>query len=452
MAAEHRADSTRAQRVRLVRLLAAPLLVLGWTVCPAHGSVQSLYGVGARGPALVNALSASVRGPAASHYNPAALAAPGPPEIEVGISYFAPVLEADGARGGAERSINASFGLSTMVPLGGLLAERVYFGATLHVPTEDARLVQIFLPDDDEAFFVPFTNAAERLVLVPGLALRLVPGLSIGFSLDFFPFDSPNLQSGRVGRLGSFELNGDLSLLADFIPRAGIWLDGAVLDAGLSSFSFGLVYRDEFDAEFSLPALLDVGFPIDLVVEGRTAFVPRQLVGGVEWRVGPRSRLLAELVWYDWSSLPSPRIRVRVAGLDQLLPIESLAEIESSPVSPALDDSFAPRLAFEWAPATLRLPDPVLRLGYSYEPSLGHPTDDPLLFTNARHVVSAGFECGGRLELDEMELGVKLAVFFQAHVLQPQTRAAPGAVGEAPRSVQAGGWVGATGLMILVEL
>ncbi|MFN7952600.1 MAG: hypothetical protein U0610_12825 [bacterium] len=421
---------------------------------PARASVEDLYGSGGRGPALAGALTAACRGPESTFYNPAALAHSDSLSLFASVALFTEDLEAGVAGSVEDPNVGVSTGVATPIPLGGPLADRLFFGFVLHLPTDDARVIRIELPGLGEPFFLPYQNATERAIIATALGIRIVPGFRIGAGLEIHLLDSPNSVSGAVGRTGSFELSTDLELLGDYMPRIGLELDGTAISPALDAWSFGLVYRDSFKEDFALPADFDLGFPAMLELSSQTFFVPRELVAGAAWRPAPGWSLTTDLAWERWSELPSPRIRVAVVGLDGLLPDPSLAVLESPVPDPRVSDTVSPRLGLE---RDFRASDAgwpfVLRLGYAYEPSPGDPADDPLLFFNARHVVTLGLDwVVGEPWLEPDDPRLEIETYAQAHVLASERRFVPASLSptDTDVTVTGRGWLGVYGIALRV--
>ncbi len=421
---------------------------------PVHASVEDLYGSGGRGPALAGALTAACRGPEATFYNPAALAHSDSLSLFASVALFTQDLEAGVAGSVEDPNVGVSAGVATPIPLGGPLADRLYFGFVLHLPTDDARVIRIELPSLEDPYFLPYQNATERAIIATALGIRLFPGFRLGAGLEIHLLDSPNSVTGSVGRTGSFELSTDLELLGDYMARVGFELDGSAIAPSLDAWSFGMVYRDSFKEDFALPADFDLGFPATLELSSQSFFVPRELLAGVAWRPAPGWSLTTDVAWERWSELPSPRIRVAVVGLDGLLPDPSLAVLESPVPDPRVSDTVSPRLGIErdFGVADADWPF-VLRLGYAYEPSPGDPHDDPLLFFNARHVVTLGLDwVVGEPWLEPDDPRLEIETYAQAHVLASERRLVPAAVSptDSDVTVTGRGWLGVYGISLRV--
>ncbi len=434
-----------------------PLVCAGMLVGAASiamASVQDVYGVGGRGPALAGALTADSRGPESTFYNPAGLAHADRFSLFATVSLFTQDLDAGIAGGVSDPSVGVSLGLAAPIPFGGPLEDRLFFGAVVHLPTDGARLIRIDLPGFDQPYFLPYQNASERAVISAGLGIRLVDWLRLGAGMEIHLLDSPNAVAGGIGRTGTFELSTDLALLADYVPRFGLELDGAVLGEGLRGWALGITYRDKFDEDFALPTQFDIGFPATLQVSGSTFFVPRELALGVAWNPTAGWKLTGDVVWEGWSDLPSPRIRVGILGLDGLLPDPDLAEIVAPVPDPRVSDTVAPRLGLEWDLLASGVDAPlVVRGGYAYEPSPGAPEGDPLLFLAARHVATLGIDwVVGAPVLEPEEPRLEIEAYGQFHVLESERRLVPAASSPTGSEIEVTGrgWVGVTGLAVRV--
>lgn len=428
--------------------------VLAWLPGTARASVEDLYGAGGRGPALAGALTADSRGPESTFYNPAGLAHSDHFSLFATVSLFTQDLDAGIAGGVSDPSVGVSLGLAAPIPFGGPLEDRLFFGAVVHLPTDGARLIRIDLPGFEQPYFLPYQNATERAVISAGLGVRLTDWLRLGAGMEIHLLDSPNSVAGGIGRTGTFELSTDLALLADYVPRFGVELDGAVLGETFEGWALGITYRERFDEDFALPTQFDIGFPATLLVSGSTFFVPRELAAGVAWRPSPGWKFTGDVVWERWSELPSPRIRVGIVGLDGLLPDPDLAEILAPVPDPRVSDTVAPRLGLEWDLLASDVGAPlILRGGYAYEPSPGEPAGDPLLFFGARHVGTIGVDwVVGAPVLTPDEPRLEIEAYGQLHVVESARRTVPASLSPtgAEVSVSGGGWVGVTGVAVRV--
>lgn len=449
-------SSSISRVVRVGRVLArlAGACALVWLPSSGRASVEDLYGAGGRGPALAGALTADSRGPESTFYNPAGLVHADRFSLFATTSLFTQALEAGVTGGVSDPTVGVSLGLAAPIPFGGPLEDRLFFGAVVHLPTDGARLIRIELPGFDQPYFLPYQNATERAVISAGLGVRVTDRLRVGAGMEIHLLDSPNAVAGGVGRTGTFELSTDLALLADYVPRFGIELDGGAVGEAFQAWTLGVTYRHRFDEDFALPTQFDIGFPATLQVAGSTFFVPREVAVGLAWRPGPGWMVTGDIVWEGWSELPSPRIRVGIIGLDGLLPDPDLAEILAPVPDPRVADTVSPRLGLEWNLLASGVDAPfVLRAGYAYEPSPGEPQGDPLLFLDARHVGALGIDwVVGSPTLQPDEPRLEIEAYGQVHVLESERRVVPASLSPTGEdlAVRGGGWVGVTGVAVRV--
>ncbi len=438
------------------RFLSAALACV-WSLCVARvarASVEDVYGSGGRGPALAGALTAASDGPESTFYNPAALARADHFSLATSATLFTQDLSAGQTGEAKDPNVGVSVGVAGRIPFGGPLENRLFFGFVVHIPTDEARVLRIVLPGLEQAFFLPYENATERAVVTPGLGIRLAPWLRLGAGMETHLLDSPNTASGGLGRTGTFELNTDLKLLGDYVARAGIEIDGGALSDTLEPWSAGVAFRDHFKEDFALPSTFDLGFPATLSFSGTSFYVPRELVAGLAWHGGDAWRFMADVAWEQWSGLPSPRIRVLIAGLDGLLPDPALAAIVSPAPDPKLGDIVSPRLGLEWDLSKTSEGWPlVARAGYAFEPSPGRSHDDPLLFFDARHVMCLGLDwVVGEPWLEPSDPRLEIETWAQVHVLASESRMLPASLSPTaePMRVTGGGWLGVLGLSLRV--
>jgi hypothetical protein len=373
---------------------------------PAASSNPDTFGLGATESAVAGASAARVRDFSALHYDPAALTLIERPEVSLGIGGTISFLEARRPRGSDGVGLADPFGLhlgaATPLPLGGVLARRIYVGIALHVQPD--ALVHILARAPDEPFYPLYGNRTQRLVLLPGLAVRLPKGLSIGIAFNYLAGLRGNVAASD-GVTRAIEPRVDeqvVSLLA---------VNAAVRWQATSRLAVALVYRQQFEIPFATVTRNRVaGQPIDIDVSASTLFTPHQLVLGGALELPRRVTGSLDLTWSHWSAWRGPYVDVKSE-----LPL--VGPIVSPPPATPFEDTVGVRGGLEWIAVQKRFSSLSLRGGYGFESRAAPAVQAGVtnLLDGHKHRLAAGG--GVRFPLGRLE--VRLDIFGQLDLVQP---------------------------------
>ncbi len=170
-------------------------LALTLASAPAHASPAEVFGLGSRHAGQAGAGVATVDDVAAPLVNPAGLARSPGKRLSLGALGAWANLRINDRRTGLTDPAGTVLGLTLPAPLGGPLADRVHLGLAMYVlPGSIARIVARF---PDEPFYPYYQGRTERLVILPGVGVRVRPGLEVGVARP------PSSSPARRGRPGS---------------------------------------------------------------------------------------------------------------------------------------------------------------------------------------------------------------------------------------------------------
>lgn len=378
------------------RLLAAAAILLAPSV--ARANPMDTFGFGSRETAMGGAVSADVRGWAATYYNPAALARSR--GLELGVGYFRADhhLEINGADTGVDPVKGFNAGL---VAPGKLFGIPFAFGLAVHLP--DDRISRVRALRQEQPRWELYDNRNQRLFLAANLAIEPFPWLWIGGGLSFMSSTRGRLDIG--GKANVFQPDNsqlrhevDADLTAIRYPQAG-----ARVALG-DRVALAAVYRGEFQLGLDLTAHLQGDISgittalYDLHTVSVNNFLPQQVVLGGAWEVTRDLKATFDATWIQWSAYVAP-----VAKLDVVLDIPPPAggwpATIQPPQAPAptrieplvMHDRVVPRLGLEWRAFSRRKIDAFLRGGYEAAKSpIAAQTGLTNYVDRDRHTVSIG--------------------------------------------------------------
>lgn len=350
-----------------------------------HASIGDVFGFGPRGSAM-NAQTAVADDYSASWYNPAGLHALSRPRTSFGFTGVWSGLSINGERREIEDPHGIFFGASAPVPFGGFLKDRLWVGVGLYLPWLD--LVKAVGPAPDEAFFPLYDNRTQRLVALPTMAVRILPNLAIGASINYLArLDGTVISHEGAARGLEADVNEHLAATAS--PIVGIRYDP------IPEVSTGLAWRGEFRLPFRTATNNHVsGNLLILDIDATTLYSPHQISAAAAYRPIPDLTLALDFTWKFWSRYDGPFINVKVEMPDVLGVIE--------PGVPAVpfDDTFNLAAGGEYHLALPAGHDLFVRAGVGIEPSpLGTQEGPTNLLDGFKTMLSAG--AGWATELEE---------------------------------------------------
>jgi len=384
------------------RLGSAALVValLAFAPALAGATPPDTHGLFSRSISLGGAVTADVQDSSANYYNPAGLVRSGELRLSVGYLSVSPFLNINDEQSAVERHGAMIAGLVAPATFGDA---RFAFGLALHLP--DQRLARTRSAQVDRPRWEMYDTRPGRIYLATNIAVSPAPWLSIGAGITFqspsdltldIRGDAHALSPDSRSRL-EHQFAGDLTSIR--YPQAGIQIRPHEM------FSFGVVYRGEFELRNRISALADaniVGIGPDpiplqfsLVADTTSMFGPQQVSIGAAFDPTSRLHVAFELTWYDWSAHPS-----LIADQEILLSadpppgfgIEIPNEITSLPPLPLnLHDTFVPRIGVELTAVQTTAYQLDIRAGYVYENSPFSAQTGTLNFVdNDKHTVSLG--------------------------------------------------------------
>lgn len=356
---------------RLAGFAVAALAVTGGGAATARANPIELFGFGSRHAAHAGAGIADVDDLGATWMNPAGLAS-GRRTLTTGFLGAVSNLRVDDRRLPLSQPGGGLFGVTLPAPLGGPLAGRLGLGLGMYIlPTTIVR-ISARLPD--EPFFPYYQGRAERLVVVPGIGVRVTDDLDVGVAANFLAGLGGGIEAGE-GATRALEARVD-----EVVPAVARLIAGVRWRAR-PTITVAAVYRQRFEVPFSTIARTEVaGEPIDLDLRATGQFSPHQVALGTTWHPDGGA-LHLDLGYARWSSYPGPFVEVGSA-LPLVGPLA--AELPAVPWR----DTFSARLGGDLALS----PTLVGRAGYGFETS-PVPASQPgvtNLLDGPKHTVGLG--------------------------------------------------------------
>lgn len=374
----------------LARALVVTVLTLVWST-PASANPAEVFGFGSQNAGRGGAVSTTVSDFAATYYNPAGLAFGGPgKQVTVGVIGAVSNLSIHDQRVGLSEPLGFVVGMRTPAPLGGPLADRLHIGLGLYALPGTVVQIRARLPD--EPFYPYYDNRTQRVVVLPGAAVKITDDLAVGVAVNVLA----TLQ-GRVtaaeGATRALEAHVD-----EEIPSVARINAGARYRLPTEvPVTVALAYRQAFSIPFATIAeTMVAGEPINLDIAAQGLYTPTQVVAGAAYR-GARAEVAVDLTWANWSAYPGPYVEVK----SELPLVGPLAGV--LPEVP-FEDTFGARIGGE-----LRLgADQALslRAGYGFETSAVPAQQSGVtnLLDGYKNTVSLGFGARFRRLLGEHDV------------------------------------------------
>jgi long-chain fatty acid transport protein len=332
--------------VRLRNACAAALITSLST--RALASPVEVFGFGARHAALAGTGVASTDDFAAVYYNPAGLALGTGTTATFGVQGAISNLQVQDRRLPLADPVGMVIGLVAPAPLGGPLANRLRLGFGMYLlPTTIAR-VRAHFPD--EPFFPWYDNRIQRIVILPGAAVRVSSKITVGAAV--------NILAGLGGGISASEgATRALEARVDEKVPTVARIHAGVTYAPIPALRLGAVYRQRFEVPFATAAKTEVaGEPINLDLRAVGQYTPDQIVVGGAW-LAPNATVALDLNWSHWSAYPGPFVAVQ-SELPLVGPLA--AALPAVPYK----DTIAVRTSGELTLGTV-----ILRAGYGFETS-----------------------------------------------------------------------------------
>lgn len=364
-----------------VALAAVATLAVG--APPAAANPLEVLGLTSRHAGQANAGVASADDAAALYYDPAGLViAPGM-ELAIGTIGASSHLAVGDRRSTLTHPIGVQLAMRAPLPLGGAWRDRIVVGLALHLLPHD--VLRVEAPAPEEPAYTYYGDRMSRVVVLPGIAVRVTDRLALGVAVDVL-----------AGLTGSIEASEGATRALDAriderVPTIARVLAGTTLHL-TPALRLGVVYRQRFEVPFATTAKTMVaGEPIDLDVRAAGQFTPHEVEVGVAYTACPGTASL-DAGWHRWSGWAGPFVRVSSA-----LPL--VGEVPGQPPRVPFDDTFVVRLGAESSPRA----GWTARAGYALETSAVPATQTGVtnLLDGTHHTLALGAgHAWGRLRVD----------------------------------------------------
>ncbi len=334
---------------------------------PASASIFDIYGFGARGKGMGNALTAAAEDYHAIYYNPAQLMERLEVHVGAGITIIEPQLSLQ--RGALDSTIpsrlpatNVGFHLGISTPLGGIFKHKVAFGVAFFAPL--VRVTRAEFVDPQTPHFYMYENLPDKLIIALGGAGQPFDWLKIGLGMQVLAdldgsadFSFSMVDSRVTSRRFTIDLHSDLAVTAGLTvtPMKGL--------------NFSVSYREKLDLAFTLPVsaeIEEIG-TLTFNLAGTDLYTPHQVSGGFSWKL-PWAPLTvaADVTFALWSHAPSPapdiQFQINAPALQET--DESIIDVRTTAIPLEAVDIVTPRVGLEYGLGDFRL-----RAGYMFRPT-----------------------------------------------------------------------------------
>ncbi|MBI5516866.1 MAG: hypothetical protein HY909_23980 [Deltaproteobacteria bacterium] len=302
-------------------------LSLGLRAASALAGYPDVFGLGVESVARAGAGVADSTNFGAAWLNPAGLAFSPGSVLSLGGAFVGSGLVTRGRRVPIEDPFSSPGGLVLRIPGDRWVSRALAFG--IGINALPSTLGHIVNGAPDAPMFPYYQNRTQRLVVLPAVALRPHPMLSLGVALNYYAsLEGP--AEAEEGPLRAVETTITQELRALTTVVLGVRFEPT------ARWSFGAVYRQRFVAPYAVRTRSNVGgIALDLAVNAEGLATPDEVALGARYR-GDRWRLLVDAQWSRWSAWDGPFVRVSAT-------LPGLALTPRSP-SGRLQDTYALRL------------------------------------------------------------------------------------------------------------
>ncbi len=384
----------------------------------AWGVSFSTFGFGPKAIGMGQAFTAVADDFSAPWYNPAGMTMQHRLVAGFGYQYMRPFLEVNGKDFRVQDCHSLALGFSLPIPFSAWLKERLYFGVAFYMPWNLIFGVKVPLPQEPQ--FVLLQNEPRDITVVPALAIKLHPAVSVGGSVilndnTFGSFEATLTSENEV------VLDVNQELIVTLTPSVSLLFSPDRLWPVLKGLRIGMSWRDAFMIKYQFRPLIGIGtIPLIIDFAAISLYQPEQFTFGISYRPSERFLLAVDLAYQLWSKMPDPNL---VTSFDFRFPIFPLTFAPTEPRAPGLHDTYVPRVGMQYQVASSDHTDIYLRLGYSFETS---PVPLQTGFTNYmdndKHIVAFSPEIclkqwAGRL----LRYPVSIGGFLQYHHMERRT-------------------------------
>jgi long-chain fatty acid transport protein len=387
----------------MTRPLAACLLALA-LCAPARASTPDVFGFGSESTSLAGAVTACASDFSAAFYNPAGLALAGAARtVAFGVTGYTSELSIRGARQSISDPLGFELGVRAPVPLGGALRDRIAVGFALHMLPD--QIVRVIAHTPEEAFFPYYDNRTQRLVVLPAIAAKVTPRLSLGLGFNFLAGLSGKVQTSQGGTR-TLEPRIDEKIFSTVKLHAGVHFDAT------PKLQLGLAYRQGFSVPFKTFTMNSVaGTDIDINIDAEGLFTPDEVWAGAAFTQG-HVRVSLDGGYLRWSAWRGPYVAV-----SSVLPIAGPFEV--TPPAVPYNDIYSVRAGLSWQVLDRDAASLMLRAGGGFEPS---PMPDQPGVTNLLDGNKIILSAGAGLQLQHLlPQPVRIDAHVMAHLVQSRT-------------------------------
>lgn len=365
--------STRTCLRRLFLFLVF-LASLGGGPNETWGVSFSTFGFGPKAIGMGQAFTGVADDFTAAWYNPAGMTLHNRLEAGFGYSYMRPFLEVNGKDFRVQDCHSLSLGVSLPIPFAAWLKDRIYFGLAFYMPWNLIFGLKVPLPQEPQ--FVLLQNEPRDITIVPAVAVRLHPALSVGGSVilndnTFGSFNATLTSENEV------VLDVNQELIVTLTPAVAVLLSPGRIWPILQGLRAGFTWRDAFMIKYTFKPLIGIGtIPLIIDFAAISMYQPEQFTLGLSYKVTQRLTAAVDLSYQLWSRMPDPNL---VTGFDFKFPIFPVTFTPTQPLAPHMRDILVPRFGVHYEAVSSDRADISLRAGYSFEAS---PVPEQEGFTN----------------------------------------------------------------------
>lgn len=277
----------------------------------ARSNPVDLFSASAASGGAGDAVVSSCSGPDCLYFNPGRLCLGSGARLAAGITAQYASLAVPGGNSSIPEPFYSHVGAAVAPPFGGFLRDRLWFGVLISAPGGEISRVRIHTPT--EPFYPYYENRSQRLLILPGISLRVLDSPSagrvgLGFGFNYFA----GLDGGIAASEGatramearvSLELAGIVGIVAGAAWERGPW-------------AAGITYRQAFGVDFHTLAFNHVaGTDINMEISATALYSPHTLQWGGSYTFG-RQKFQFDVIEQLWSFYDGPFVQI-----DSIMPM-----------------------------------------------------------------------------------------------------------------------------------
>ncbi len=352
-------------------VLTSGVLAVSLCATVASASAFDLYCLGARAEGMGGAMTAEANDHSAVFYNPALLTRSKDANFGFSVQWhrvMSDVVSTDKAKTldctncAPPDAVGTSLGL--VLPLGGVVKERVAIGVGLYLPT--SKLLRLFAPDATRPYWYLYTANPDRFALNLGIGIKATDWLSFGLGASVL---ADLIATGASVQVDLFSKRVNFrDIDATLTNRIGPVFGASVTPR--KNLRFGVNFRWEMKLIYVIPAKVDldgVG-TLQFVIQGVTHYSPHTLSFGGAWDITDQFTVSIDGEWANWSAAPNPYmdLGIKLNGPTlAALGLDKAFDINSPVQKTGFSDTLSGRIGAEYRINT-RV---AVRAGFSYRPS-----------------------------------------------------------------------------------